>query len=61
VRTGLTDGQSTEITGGPRVVEGLRVIASVSESGTSSTTTTTSNPFQQQQQSGPAGRGRGGF
>jgi HlyD family secretion protein len=59
VRTGLTDGQNTEITGGPQVVEGLRMIASVTEAGGASTTA--SNPFQQQQSSGPTGRGRGGF
>jgi HlyD family secretion protein len=59
-RTGLTDGQNTEISGGPAVVEGLQVIAGVIESGSAATSTaTTTNPFQQQ--SGGPGRGRGGF
>lgn len=62
VRTGLTDGQNTQIGGGPQVIEGLRVIASVTESGASSSSTTTAaSPFQQQQSGGPPGRGRGGF
>jgi HlyD family secretion protein len=61
VRSGLTDGQNTEIRGGPALTEGLQVIASVTGSGTSASTTTASNPFQQQQQSGASGRGRGGF
>lgn len=60
VRTGLSDGQNTEITGGPEVVEGLQVIASVTESGSSTAATPAANPFQQQQSGGP-GRGRGGF
>jgi HlyD family secretion protein len=59
VRTGLTDGQNTTITGGPQVVEGLQVIASVVESGSSVTAAAASNPFQQQGATG--GRGRGGF
>jgi HlyD family secretion protein len=61
VRSGLTDGQNTEIRGGPALTQGLQVIASVTVSGTSASTTTASNPFQQQQQSGASGRGRGGF
>jgi HlyD family secretion protein len=59
VRTGLTDGQNTTITGGPQVVEGLQVIASVVESGSSATSAAAANPFQQQ--GGTGGRGRGGF
>lgn len=61
VRTGLTDGQNTEIGGGPSIVEGLQVIAGVIEAGSASASTSTpTNPFQQQQGGAP-GRGRGGF
>ena len=50
VRTGLSDGQNTEVMG-PNVREGMQVII-----GTATTTTTpTTSPFQQQR------RGPGGF
>jgi HlyD family secretion protein len=52
VRTGLTDGQFTEIVDGPNVKEGLKVIAAV----TNEKAATGSNPFQQQQQQGGPGR-----
>jgi len=53
VRTGLTDGQTTEISG-PGLSEGMRVIAGLASSGASAETTAT-NPFQstRQQQMGP--------
>jgi len=60
VRTGLTDGQNTQINGGPAIVEGLDLIASVSESGAAATTPTTTNPFQQSRSGGPQRR-PGGF
>ena len=47
VRTGLTDGQETEITG-PAVKEGMKIIAAVTNEKASSS----SNPFQQQNQQG---------
>ena len=50
VRTGLTDGQETEIIGrDPNLKEGLKVIAAV----TNEKAGGASNPFQQQQQQGP--------
>ena len=52
VRTGLTDGQYTEIVDGPSVKEGLKVIAAV----TNEKAASGSNPFQQQQQQGGPGR-----
>jgi len=52
VRTGLTDGQMTEITG-PTLKEGMKIIAAVTNEKASSS----SNPFQAQQQQGP-GMGR---
>ena len=53
VRTGLSDGQMTEITGrDPNLKEGLRVIAAV----TNEKSNTASSPFQQQQQQGGPGR-----
>jgi hypothetical protein len=52
VRTGLTDGQVTEIVDGPSVKEGLKVIAAV----TNEKAASGSNPFQQQQQQGGPGR-----
>jgi len=60
VRTGLSDGQNTQVTG-PNVHEGMQVIV-----GTTATTTTaqptTTSPFQQQQRRGPGGpAGPGGF
>jgi HlyD family secretion protein len=47
VRTGLTDGQETEVTG-PGVKEGMRIIAAV----TNEKAGGASSPFQQQQQGG---------
>ena len=51
VRTGLTDGQETEITG-LGVKEGMKIIAAV----TNEKAGGASNPFQQQQQQGGPGR-----
>jgi len=48
VRTGLTDGQVTEIIGGPNLKEGMKIIAAV----TNEKAGGSSNPFQQQQQNG---------
>jgi multidrug efflux pump subunit AcrA (membrane-fusion protein) len=62
VRTGLTDGQETEITG-PNLKEGMQVIAAITSSA-AATTGPVASPFQTQQQGGPGGRGgfgRGGF
>ena len=49
-RTGLTNGQVTEISG-PAIHEGMQVIAGVLANGAASTTQAT-NPFQSQQQGG---------
>lgn len=54
VRTGVTDGQSTEIIGRD-LEEGMQVISGIA----SATSQTAANPFQQQNQGG--GRGRGAF
>ena len=51
VRTGLTDGQETEIIG-PSVKEGMKIIAAVTNEKAGSS----SSPFQQQQQGGFRGR-----
>jgi HlyD family secretion protein len=51
VRTGITDGTSTEIRG-REIAEGLQVIAGVSTAATTATTAANS-PFQQQRPSGP--------
>lgn len=51
VRTGITDGTSTEIRG-REVTEGLQVIAGVSTAATA-TTAAANSPFQQQRPSGP--------
>jgi HlyD family secretion protein len=54
VRTGLSDGQRTEVRG-PNVTEGLQVIVgSTTASSGAATTATTTNPFQ------PAAQGGGG-
>lgn len=50
VRTGMTDGQKTEIEGRD-LADGMRVIVSVSASDAAGTSAT--SPFQTQQQSGP--------
>jgi HlyD family secretion protein len=59
VRTGLSDGTSTQISG-PMLAEGQQVIAGISRSSGSSGN---SNPFQQQQQGGrrPGPPSPGGF
>jgi len=58
VRTGISDGQSTQIIG-RRIEEGMQVIAGVTKSESTSGFT---NPFQSQnQQSGRRGPPRGGF
>jgi HlyD family secretion protein len=59
VRTGITDGQRTEIQG-PGVTEGMQVIIGTSTAAQSATTTSGTSPFQSQQpRSGP--RPPGGF
>jgi HlyD family secretion protein len=57
VRTGLTDGQKTEVQGAA-LAEGTQVIVSVGGETTTATTTSaaTANPFQPQR---PGGGGRG--
>lgn len=57
VRTGLTDGQETEVAG-PGLREGMRVIGAITSGSIQSTGV--SSPFQTPQ-SGGRGRGRGGF
>lgn len=59
VRTGLTDGQETEISGPANLRAGLQVIAAITSSESESTGPVAS-PFQTQQQRGRFG-GRGGF
>lgn len=54
VRTGISNGQVTEITGGPRLTEGLQVIAAV----TTAAATGVANPFENQQPPRGPGRGR---
>lgn len=51
VRTGMTDGQKTEIQGRD-LAEGMRVIVGVSQ-GSEASTSAAASPFQTQQQSGP--------
>lgn len=65
VRTGLTDGQETEITG-QNLRDGLQVIAAITSSSGTAATGAVASPFQTQQQGrggrgGPGGFGRGGF
>ena len=57
VRTGLTDGQSTEVTG-QNVKEKMQVIIGASAA-TAEAAATTTSPFQQQRR--PGQRGPGGF
>jgi HlyD family secretion protein len=60
VRTGLTDGTRTEVTGGPELVEGLEiVITDLSQSATTPARPTNQLPFGVPNFGG--GRGRGGF
>jgi len=57
VRTGLSDGQNTQIMG-QDVKEGMQVIVGTSTPATTTTTTqTTTSPFQQQRRAGPPGPG----
>jgi HlyD family secretion protein len=60
VRTGLSDGQETQITGAG-VREGLRVIAAVTSSAATPGQTGVSSPFQTAQQGRGGPGGRGGF
>lgn len=55
VKTGITDGQSTVIEGGPKVTAGMRVIAAVTSG--SSASAAASNPFQSQNENRPPGGG----
>jgi len=59
VRTGLSDGQNTQVIG-PNVKEGMQVIIGTATPGTAATTTTTTSPFQQQRRA-PGPGGPGGF
>lgn len=63
VRTGLTDGQKTQITGRD-IGAGMKVVIGINVANATATSTST-NPFQQNQQRGPGGpggpRGPGGF
>src|SRR5688572_24387400 len=58
VRTGLSDGQNTQVMG-QNVTEGMQVIIGTATT-TAATTTTTTSPFQQQRR-GPGPGGPGGF
>ncbi len=61
VRTGLTDGQKTQIMGRD-VVAGMKIVIGLNSTTATATTGAAANPFQQQQQRGPGGpRGPGGF
>jgi HlyD family secretion protein len=62
VKTGITDGSTTEISG-KNVTEGMKVIAGVVSTTQSATTTTSATPFQSGQQGGGqrGGGARGGF
>jgi HlyD family secretion protein len=57
VRTGISDGTQTEISG-PEVKEGMEVIVALNQA---NATTAAVNPFQQQQQQGGPGGPGGGF
>jgi hypothetical protein len=55
VRTGLSDGQNTQVIG-PDVKEGMQVIIGTSGSTTTAAATSpTNSPFQQQRRPGPGG------
>jgi HlyD family secretion protein len=57
VRTGLTDGQNTEVTG-QNLEEGMQVIiGTTATTAAAAATTTTTSPFQQQRRPGPGGPG----
>ena len=61
VRTGLTDGTRTEVTGGPELVEGLEIVVSdLSQTTTAPRPTTNNLPFGMPNIGG-GNRGRGGF
>lgn len=57
VRTGISDGKATEISGPPQLAAGLKVIVAVTSGKASKTTSSTRSPFQTQQtqQRGPGG------
>jgi HlyD family secretion protein len=57
VRTGLSDGQNTQVIG-PDLKEGMQVI--IGTTSTAPATSTTTSPFQQQRRPGGPG-GPGGF
>ena len=61
VRTGLTDGQFTEVSG-PALREGMQVIAGVNTAGSAAAATAaaSANPFQQNSQRQGAGGPRPG-
>jgi HlyD family secretion protein len=60
VRTGINDGQKTQIMG--RDLEaGMKVVIGAAAGGASAAASATSNPFQQNRQQGPGPRGPGGF
>ena len=59
VRTGLSDGQNTEVIG-QNLKEGMQVIIGTNTATAAATTTTTTNPLQQQRR-GPGPGGPGGF
>ncbi len=57
VRTGISDGKSTQVSGPPALEAGLEVIVAVTSGKASKTTTGAASPFQQTQpQRGPGGR-----
>src|SRR5215207_1844829 len=56
VRTGLTDGQNTEVMGA-NVKEGMQVIIGTAAATTAAPATTTTSPFQQRRAPGPGGPG----
>jgi HlyD family secretion protein len=58
VRTGVTDGTITEVSG-KNLTEGMKVVAGSASATTSAQTTTSATPFQSGQQQ--RGGGRGGF
>ncbi|HEY0143273.1 MAG TPA: efflux RND transporter periplasmic adaptor subunit [Thermoanaerobaculia bacterium] len=61
VRTGLTDGSTTEVRG-RELTEGMKIVAGIAQPQNAQTSTAPASPFQQnnQQQRGPGGR-VGGF
>jgi hypothetical protein len=61
VKTGITDGTTTEISGA-NISEGMKVIAGTVSATQPAQTTTSATPFQSGQQGGQrGGGGRGGF